>query len=249
MIKLPLDFLWIPLVGIIPIVAGLYEAKKEKKFTIKAKWELFIGIVVILLSLNNSLNEKVSLSTINGQNDTLKLKVGSLTDTLRTTRDSLIKIGLSIDNKTGHISIMDSQILKKVLQLRNISVTIPIEQKGLSDSANYTFRLKYDTLYLSPKEGTWAHGYIAFDTSNGIPFERMMHEGEGTGNEVDKINVNGKIYMTHLVKIFDRAVYKAEPISLRMSGQLKRYIIFGDEGIPTKRWIYQNDKVKWIPER
>lgn len=35
----------------------------------------------------------------------------------------------------------------------------------------------------------------------------------------------------------------------RLSGDNHRYIIFGDEGIPTKRYIFQNGKVKWIPKR
>jgi hypothetical protein len=119
----------------------------------------------------------------------------------------------------------------------------------LSDSINFQYNFKNDTLRVIPKQGTWVHAYFAFDTSNSVKFNASLNEGMGTANVVDKISVNGKILNTHIIKIFDRPVYKGAPITLSLSDNIHRYIIFGDEGIPSKRYIYQNGKVRWIPEK
>lgn len=121
--------------------------------------------------------------------------------------------------------------------------------EGLPDSLNYSFKMKGDTLCLAPKEGTWAHGYFAFDTINGTRFESMLFDGMGTANSIDKIIVGNKILNTHLFKIYDKPVYKGEPITLKMTGDLNRYVIFGDQGIPSKRYFYKQGRVTWIPEK
>ncbi len=82
-----------------------------------------------------------------------------------------------------------------------------------------------------------------------MKFESMLFDGMGTGNSIDKIIVGNKILNTHLFKIYDKPVYEAEPIKLKMTGDEERYIVFGDQGIPTRRYFYKKGKVSWIPEK
>ena len=85
------------------------------------------------------------------------LRVIQLQDTLNKTRDSLFKIGLGIDERTGKILVLDSQILKTVLKLK---------KPGLPDSINFSIQRKGDTLSIAPKEGVWALCYVYLDANH-----------------------------------------------------------------------------------
>jgi hypothetical protein len=229
MINLPLSNWWLPLLGFIPIAVAFFNVAKQKKITRQSLFEFIVGALVLFVSINDNMNNAAERRR---NSNSLK----SLHDTLTNSRDTLLKIGIGIDEKTGKLLILDSQLLKKEFA------------KETSDSDNVVAILKNDSLYLYPKKGTWVHAYYAHDTANSAVFMSNFTEGMGTPYPVDKIHAGGKTYLTHLWKLYDRAVYKGSPIRLNMKNYENRYIIFGDEGIPSKRWIFQFGRVKWIPD-
>lgn len=88
--------------------------------------------------------------------------------------------------------------------------------EGLADSINYQYSFENDTLRIVPKQGTWVHAFLAYDTAHPYSFKDGLDEGMGTANIVDKISINGKIFNTHLFKIYDRPVYKGNPIKINL---------------------------------
>lgn len=67
----------------------------------------------------------------------------------------------------------------------------------------------------------------------------MLEEGMGSPNIVDKVTVNNKILNTHLIKIYDRAVFNVEPIKLNISAYKTGYLVFGEQGNNLKRYFYK----------
>jgi len=235
--------IWLPILGAASAAYAVIEAIANRNVTKKTVFEFLVGAAILFFSINDNVNntaEKRQNDSLSAKQDADILKVQ---DTLRRTRDSLLTIGLKIDKTTGRIEVVDSKILKAVLKLQP-----PVMSAGIPDSLNYVTVLYHDTLMIYPKEGSWAHGYIAFDTTNSKEFENKMFMGIGPATEVDKINVNGKTYLTHIYSAFSVATHKGHPWELSMSNSLNRYIIFGEDGVGSKRYFYRNGKVKWIPE-
>lgn len=135
---------------------------------------------------------------------------------------------------------------KQVFNYQTQYFTAPI---GIPDQENFVATVKRDTLYLYPKEGNWSHGYVAFDLSEGELVQQRVNYGEGTSMFMGGINLNvgNKTYITYVVKIHEKAVWRNSPIRVALVG-FTNYIIFGDEGAVSKRWMYQNGKVTWVPE-
>jgi hypothetical protein len=235
----------LPILGFVVVINSLKSIKKG--LTRKEKIDAAIGFLIMIFSCWAYITNSKTLNDITNANDTLNVNIKTLLERRKTDSSNNATFQKYLKDTFGIIK----QGVKPIIYNTKIynSKVQEVKPNGLADSINYQYSLKNDTLFLAPKEGTWAHGYIAFDTANGTRFESMLHEGMGTPNLVDKININGRIYITHIFKMYDRAVYKQEPISLRMSGDLNRYIIFGDERIPSKRYFYKQGKVIWIPER
>ena len=226
----------IPILVLVTVVIPFLKLKEgAEKASI-----IIVGILIMGFSIYISVDTN---DTINGiSNNTNTLLAQRKSDSINnSTFQQYLKDTFGIERK-GNTAI-------KIINNTTNNYQASKKDEALSDSINYFFKLRNDTLAISPKEGTWVHAYIAFDTVNGKSFEGLLHEGMGTSNWADKINVNGKIYLTHLFKMYDRAVYNTSPIELNMAGHLNRYIIFGDEGIPRKRYIYKHGKVNWIPEK
>ena len=56
MINLPLNNIWLPLLGFIPIFYATYKSIKEKKITKKSVFEFSVGLLVLLISINDNVN-------------------------------------------------------------------------------------------------------------------------------------------------------------------------------------------------
>lgn len=230
------------------------------KLSLKNICFILVALAVMGFAIYDGL-DKVSSET------EYKCQIKQLNDSITTVKDTLIKIGLGIDEKTGKILVLDSQLLaKEFTQVVNIinntyqyqapaspplnqaPVYLRVPANEMEDSANVRLVVRNDSLYIYPKTGTWVHAYYAHDTANSKQFIANFTEGMSTPNVVDPITINGKTYNTHIWKIFDRAVYTTNPIRLNIKGYKNRYIIFGDEGMPSKRWIFQSGKLTWIPD-
>jgi len=58
MINLPLNDLWLPLLGFVPIIVAFFNIRKQKKITGHSWFELIVGFLVLFFSINNSFNDK-----------------------------------------------------------------------------------------------------------------------------------------------------------------------------------------------
>ena len=111
MINLPLNYLWLPILALIPIGIAVYKAKNKKR---KEAWINFIiGAFVLLLSINDSANDKHDKKANADSLSAVHSQIIILGDTIHDMRDYLLKVGLSIDLKTGQLLIIDSQLLKR----------------------------------------------------------------------------------------------------------------------------------------
>jgi hypothetical protein len=241
MVSIPLNDLWLPILGIIPIAYSIRQCLKKQKISSEQAIEFIVGFFIVLLSINDNINKGREHVAFNDKIKTLDSNISVLRDTIRASRDSLSRIGLKIDKTTGRIEVVDSQILKAVLRMQPPSTGVP-------DSLNFEIRINHDTLIIYPKEGSWSHGYVAFDTINSQCILDHMYMGMGPSRPVDKIVVDGKTYVTHVLVAFAISTHKGQPWGLKLCNQLNRYIIFGEDGDVSKRYIYKNGKVKWIPE-
>ncbi len=240
------------LLGFILVVNSATSKRESQKTTKIIK--IIVGIFVLLFTLWSYHINSQAINELGITNDTLKLNSRELL--AKRMIDSSNNAGFQkylrdtfgIERQNNTAMVIDTKIFHaKATQVSGI------QQKSinteLQDSVNYDVKLINNTLIISPKQGTWSHGFFAFDTLNGIQFNEMLTEGMGTPNLVDKIKINKRIYNTHIFKIYDRPVYMDGPIKLNLSSDLNRYIIFGDQGYPSKRYIYKQGKVSWIPER
>lgn len=215
--------------------------KKENGFM------LFIGIVTMGFSWYQNWTNSEQTDTMSSNLETV-LKNQKIDSTNNAEFQKYLKDSIGIQREGNKANVVSNTNLTKYYNQYNITQTLNTTE-GAPDSLNYIVSRRNDSLFISPKNGTWSHGYVAFDTTNGDSFEADMSTGMGTAFPVDKISVNNnKTFNTHIFKMYDRAVYDKSPIILNMRSSPDRYIIFGDEGIPRKRYIYQNRKVKWIPE-
>lgn len=235
----------LPLSGFILTISQLIKLKNGvDKIN---SFYLVVGLIVLGVSIYNEADNSSDKKKLKESIVILQDSVTKISDTLISVKDTLVNIGLSIDEKTGRLLVMDSQLLKKeFIQVFNYNNT-PISSE-IPDSDNYTVIRRKDSLFLYPRKGTWVHGYFAHDTTDSKTFIAHLSEGMGTPDLFDPISVNGKTYNTHIWKMYNRAVYADKPIALKLIGYADKYIIFGDEGIPSKRWIYESGKVRWIPE-
>jgi hypothetical protein len=241
----------IAIAPILTVVLLLYQTP-FKKFN--ARNVSFCILILLIMSVSTREGCDKYYTQLAYEKDISKLEdsLQSIKDTLTLVKDTLLKVGLSIDEKTGRLLIMDSQLLKKeftkVFNITVIPSPIVPTIEGIADSNNYTAFVRNDSFFAAPKVGTWVRAYYAHDTSRSELFIKNFTEGMGTPNEVDKFVINGRTYNTHMWKINDRTVYKGSPMRLNIAGYENRYIIFGEEGNPAKRWIFRSGKVYWIPD-
>jgi len=234
----------IPILGFILAVLSARELKE--KISAKKIIELFVGLLIMGFSIWASIENSESLSNISASNQTLQSKLDDLLEKRRTDSNNNEIFQKYLKDTFGIERQGDKPIKVYFNDTKNFYSNSE-SNSGLADSLNYNVKLMGDILYISPKEGTWSHGYFAFDTSNSKRFNDMLEEGMGTPNVADKISVNNKVLNTHLIKIYDRAVFNDEPIKLNISAYKNGYLIFGEQGNNRKRYLYKQGKVIWIP--
>lgn len=235
------DFI-IPITGFILVIFKGYTSGKDwyKKENI---WEIIIGFIVMISSIWISIDNNSAINKIeNNTSSLLQQRIIDSTDNANFRKYLKDTFGIE---KRGDTAIV-------VNKTQYLSVVKPAQLKdtALADSLNYFFKLSKDTLFLSPLQGVWIHGFIAIDTTNYQNLEEIINDGMyiSSPNPLDVIYADGKVYNTYLWNVY-RAVYKKEPVYLNINNYGKnRYVIFGDQGT-SKRYIYKNGKVRWIPEQ
>lgn len=238
---------------IIPVLAlvSVFSQSPDLKSGLTKRAVIFIAVSLgilgfsVIAGLQNMWDKNSSEKQIVGLNDS----VSKLNKTIEYTADKIDEIGLSIDENTGKLLLMDSALLKKefsqVFNITTVDVT-PIENERLLAAVNFSVSLKDDILSISPKSGTWAHAYFIYDTS-GFGIIDNITQGQGSiGRE--QLTFEGKNYITYRGRIYNRSIYPGNPIKLIMRQPYKKFIIFGDDGVLHARYIYENGKVRWIPE-
>ena len=231
----------IPALGFIIIIRKIYVAK-GLWYKFENLSEIIIGLVVMAFSIWFANDASTSSASLNS--DIQKLIIHANNDSVSNSAFQIyLKDSFGIERR-GNLPVI---INKNTYNL--IDRTKP-KELGIPDSLNYYYYTHKDSLFISPKEGAWVHGYVALDTGKNDKQGDYINEGMGTANLVDKIAVNGKIYETHIWRIYNRSTYKDDPISINKDiyGK-KRYIIFGEEGNLSKRYFYKNGIVTWIPRK
>jgi hypothetical protein len=228
----------LPILGFILVISSAYYLKKEE-VTTKKIIELVAGFLIMGFSIWASIENSGKLDKISSTNSGLKLKLDEIIDKRMIDSNNNATFQKYLKDTFGIERQGDKPVKLYFNNTKNYFPTVQQIQtiNGISDYI----------IYITPKEGSWVHAYFAFDTTQSSKFAEMLEEGMGTPNVVDKVTVNNKILNTHLIKIYDRAVYKGEPIKLNISAFKNGFIIFGEQGNPSKRYFYKNGKVRWIP--
>lgn len=237
----------LPISAFIVAILGLPSIKegvKLKHFIIG-----FILLVIMGFTIYDSWEKSDFNNKISKGNDSLITLSNTLIDQRRVdsiNTDSfqtylIKKIGLQKSGDTVTIINRNTyNSFAKTPQLDNV----------LTDSSNVYFKAVKDSLYISPKEGAWIKAFFSYDTSveiNNPESQNIATEGSGApGSEI--VTAEGKKYVVNTI-VANRVVYLRKPIGLNLSPNKSRYIIFGDQAVPSKRYFYKNGKVTWIPDK
>lgn len=136
------DFI-LPILGLGLIVNTLLATKGAYKWN---HWvELVLGIFIMGFSIWASIQNSDAIEKITSQNDVLHSKVTHL-DSVLDTQTGLIKsIGLKIDRNTGKVSIVDTQVLKNILENSTSENKVSNEGKRkFNDAVNNLKSSNYD---------------------------------------------------------------------------------------------------------
>ena len=121
----------------------------------------------------------------------------------------------------------------------------PAGPGAIPDSLNFYYSLRNGFLTISPKEGAWTHSFIIIDSSDFVK-NQMTTEGENI-NADEYIMVDGMRHKVITNQINNRAVYKESPISINIMNTPK-FLIFGETGNNSKRYLYRDSKIYWYPK-
>ncbi len=244
--------------SICAFIVALYALPSIKE-GIKPKHYLVGGILIIIMGF--SIYQASENSEITGN---LSSNMKELLDQRRADSVSnayfqtYLKDSVGISREGNKARIVNQNIYNSYSQVKESPLNPPLVLPTISpvnitnilpDSINYNFRVSKDSLYISPKEGAWVRPFFATDISNKSKNLNIVEEGMGPMEPADKMNVNDKIFNVGMYLIYERAVYPKKPIALNLSGNRNQYIIFGEQGSSTKRYIYRRGKVEWIPEK
>lgn len=242
----------------IPVLLILIAVISSFKFKYRGLILIIISAFTILISCIKGCDDITTNNLNKSHSNFLDTTIINLRDSLKGLHISLDSIGLKIDEKTGKILVIDSQILKRFLSQNKIIVNNNFyNQPSINDdSINYGFYYLHnkDTLVIYPNKGVWVKPFLSFDAkldkvNGGVYQSDGMGKAYSTKSGPSEItNVNGENYKT--ISVYMNIVRsKSYPIILDMSGDKNQYIIFGDAADPNKRYIYQHGKVRWIPLR
>src|SRR6476620_5793820 len=98
------------------LLFALSQWNTEKRKKLKKSFAFSIAFSVLVITFIKGCNDASNAKLYSKRQDSLIIlhsEMRIIRDTLNSTRDTLIKIGIGIDEKTGKILVMDSQLLKK----------------------------------------------------------------------------------------------------------------------------------------
>ena len=245
------------LISTIVATKDILNKQSTKKDKIRDWWSIIVAALIMGLTIWNSFiqssNEKADWRE--------KKSLHADVKTIQSKLDSQIK-----NDKEFEIWLKDTFGIKRqgdTAIIYNTNIYFSQINQGQKekpdlypDSINYGFLLLHnkDTLILYPKNGVWVKPFLSFDAkldkvNGGVYQADGMGKPYSTKSGPSEItNVNGKNYKT--ISVFlDIVRSKSYPLIIDMKGDKNQYIIFGDSADPNKRYIYQKDKVRWIPIR
>lgn len=227
------DFV-IPVLVFILVVIRIYFSK-ELWYKKENVWEIVIGIFVMGFSIWVSVQTSETTGTLNSS-------MGKLLE--QRTHDSInnanfqkyLKDSLGIDRK-GNIPVIVNRTIYNTFHEEKP------KQNGLPDSLNYFFKISKDTFFVAPRQGSWAKPIVLFDTSV------HPHLDMGYGNiSPRKIKIENKNYTLDFSMAWTEVPSIEEPYRVMVDKIKFKFLIFGDDANRNKRYIYENGKVRWIPE-
>lgn len=113
MLNIPLNDFWLPILGLIAIIIGISRLNRNDRKKPIAITELIVGGLVMLLSINNNFSQSKQTADTKDSLSVLHNRIVSLQEKINIGNDSLYKIGIEIDKKTGRLLIIDSQLLRQ----------------------------------------------------------------------------------------------------------------------------------------
>jgi len=209
--------------------------------------EILLGVVIMGLTIYSVKSNSDDTEEIKkGVNDLIEKRKSDSTNSADFQR--YLKDTFGIEKK-GDKAIITNTVIYNSKTVNN--TTLPQSTSDdLPDSLNYLINYKGDSIMISPQTGTWPNGFVALDTGKVARPSDVLYEGVSTINEVDKIQVDSKTYITHLWRLSDRPIFKKEPVCINLKAYGKnKFIIFGEQGNSNKRYLYIRGKVTWIPEK
>lgn len=237
-----------PVLGFLLIIISVRKAVNEGWNNL-ALAELIVGVLIagssaVSIKLNSSSSKRLQSSI-----DTLlnNRKVDSVNNEKFKT---FLKDSFGIEKRDTTAVISNTYIynsksidtIKKVLDTVKTNTTIP-------DSLNFSIKILGDSLFLAPKYGAWEKGFVGFDMQNWEAIQKLniLSEGIAPGNDFPVSIINNKKYRIGIFSIYERAINPRMPIKLNLTGYKNQFLIFGDQVSETKRYLFQNGKVRWFP--
>jgi len=240
---------------ILPLIAiaiGAYNFKNNENA--KGGWLIIVGVFTLIFDVSNHIqtarsdNKKDStITSLILKVDTLGSSIKMLKDTLQFSRDALLKVGLKVDERTKRIEVVDEKIFSGIQTLLGKQTNV-----GEPDSTNFLVYNKNDTLYISPKEGVWpgASFYIYTDT---LHFKEDETDtpipGGYTSSDFKLISIHGRSVLINRHYDFSEAIKPNQPAIISLKKHPIKTIIFGSDVSLAKRYLYENGKATWFPEK
>lgn len=254
----------VPIFGAFVILNAAIHSKEKSKSELLI--EIILGILICGCAIaviihNNRVNEKneKDKQDLNNSISELRKQAKSISDNDSIFRKELHDSGF---RRVGNslVKIQDNSIHQNINQdnsnsnIYNISKEqnkLEPSKETVTDENNFTYTFSKNKLSVYPKEGIWQSTFIQIESNTLEANKKITDEADLPDPQVsgEEIFINRKRYIVHTISNFRETIYKNHPLVLDLSGKPNQFIIFGDFSNPTKRYIFKNGVVSWIPSR
>ena len=241
----------LPILAFLLVINSGIDVAKAKGFTRTTAIELIISIFILAFAIWKESDNSDKMQDITNDNKAMKENIDrlhserSVDSSNNSAFQKFVHDSLGYERQGNKAVRVYYNTFNQVKSTPNQVTGTPPNSYGIPDSLNAEANRIVRQLLINPIEGSWAHAYVALDTT--YDKDKVMDEGAKV-SEIQGIGVNGKGYISNVWKIYTRAVYKGAPIRVNLwKYGNDNFIIFGDEGYPNRRYMYKSGKVTWIP--
>jgi len=249
----------ISLLGFVPLIIDVirkirlnkkndYQLSVKEIFDFEFVKSLIIGALIFLFAILQNNNDNAEKSEASLKNDTLKIKIDSIISGNHLFYKYL-KDTFGIE-KNGDTAIITNQTIYNNKTFISQAPPSPnVSENEIPDSINYSVKISGDSLYFSPKKGIWSKAFVGFNMNDwdSIKEFNIISEGVSPGNDFATSVIKNKKYSIGIYSIYERSVNPKMPIKLDMKSYKYQFLIFGDQESESKRYLFQDGKVKWFP--